>query len=135
MFWNVLFRLKIPTALHIQYSSRETRQDVSVLSVNQEEPCCNHITHRLPGRVTRTGYRRQMTLYSCAFYCKVAFCTSLSHLICGWSLPPWYLYDTCKFLSFISSIPRIFTIVTPHKATFCGVTMKRFLNTLAIILS
>jgi len=124
VFWNVLFRLKIPTALRIQYSSRETCQDESVLSSSQEESCGNHIIHKLPGWVTRTGYRRQMTLYLSAFYGKVAFCSPFSHVVCGWRLPPWYLCDTCKFFSFIDSIPRAFTIVTPHKVTLCGVTRE-----------
>jgi hypothetical protein len=134
VFWNVLFRLKIPTALRIQYSSRETCQDESVLSSSREEPCGNHIIHKPPGWVTRAGYRRQMTLYLSAFYGKVAFCSPLSHVVCGWRLPPWYLCDTCKFLSFIDSIPRAFTIVTPHNVTLCGVTRDKFLNILAISL-
>ena len=103
-----------------------------MLSLNQEEPCGNHTTHRLPGWVTRTGYRIQMTLYLRAFYGKVAFCTPLSHVVCGWSLPPWYLYDTWKFLSFIASIPSAFTIVTPHKVTLYGMIMGKVLNKITI---
>jgi hypothetical protein len=89
--WNDLFRLKIPTSLYIQYSSTETCQDGFVLSLYQEEPCGRNITHRLPGCVTRTGYRRQI---HSTFYGKVAFCTSLSHVLC-WLDPASLVFVWC----------------------------------------